>query len=177
MDPSSGNLMQSLPTHLRRTGLEGRGWHKSKNRSGPMARLWSEPHTSSTINSTNPSEGVFPLEPDSRPYLNQHLASRLEEQSGPGASRPLWKPVGSVHPSSAIISHPDNQQRRWIDLGKSTTWEIHFKARISTTLFTTLPGKLEMMEKRYLEAWMPTKGKNIHLVCPYKQDPSMGTST
>ena len=103
--------MQSLPTYLRRSSLEGRGWHKSKNKSVPLARLLSEPHTTSTINSTNPSEGVFPLESNSRPYLNQHLASRVEEESGPGAPRPMGKLLGLVHFSFAIISHPDYKER------------------------------------------------------------------
>ena len=77
-----------------------------------MARLLTKPLTTTTINSTDSSEGVFSLESNSRSYLNQHLASRLEEKSESGASRPMGKAMGSIHPRFAIISHPDNQQRR-----------------------------------------------------------------
>ena len=62
-------------------------------------------------------------------------------------------------------------------MGKGTTWEIHPKARISTTMFTTLSRKPEMMEERYMEAQIPTRGKNIHLVHPCKQNPYLGSST
>ena len=62
-------------------------------------------------------------------------------------------------------------------MGKGTTWEIHPKARISTTMFTTLLGKPEMVAERYMEAEIPTKGKNIHLVHSCKQNPYLGSST
>ena len=63
-------------------------------------------------------------------------------------------------------------------MGKGTTWEIHPKARISTvTMFTTLSGKPKMVAERYMESQMPTKGKNIHLVCPCKQNPYMVASS
>ena len=62
-------------------------------------------------------------------------------------------------------------------MGEGTTWEIHPKARISTTMFKTLLGKPEMVAERYMEAEIPTKGKNIHLVHSCKQNPYLGSST
>ena len=62
-------------------------------------------------------------------------------------------------------------------MGKITTWEIHPKARLSTTMFTTLSGKPEMVAERYMESQIPTKGKYIHLVHSCKQNPYLGSST
>ena len=61
-----------------------------------MDREHSKPHSSSTINSDNTSKRVFSHQPNSRPDLNEHLASRMEEESRLGAGRAMGILVGLI---------------------------------------------------------------------------------
>ena len=62
-------------------------------------------------------------------------------------------------------------------MGDSTTWEIHPKDSLSTTLFSTLPRELKMVVERDLEDQMSSKGKYLYFLCPSKQNPNMGASS